>query len=174
MNEIWKDIPNYEGYYQVSNKGNIKSLQFQCNLTNKKYPREKILKQKIDKQKNKRVSLWKDGKEKSWLVHRLVGISFLGNTDESMTINHKDGNRLNNNVSNLEWCTLKENIQHGFSNNLYSHQTPIRIINKTTNKTIEYNSLSKGSIAIGKNPKYIYGKIKNNRYENNEYRWELI
>ena len=96
--EIWKDIPEYEGYYKVSNKGRVKSLLYQNNVLNKKFPREKILKQKKDKYNSYRVELWKNGKNKTWLVHRLVGLAFLGTPKENMTINHKDGNRLNNNI----------------------------------------------------------------------------
>lgn len=81
MNEVWKDIPNYEGYYQASNLGRIRSLLFQNNVWNKKYIRTepKILKPKISKDRCCRVSLWKDGKEQTCLVHRLVASTFLGN-----------------------------------------------------------------------------------------------
>lgn len=171
--EIWKDIPGYEGYYQASNKGNIKSLQFQCNLTGKKYPREKVLKQKIDKDKNKRVILWKNGKSKTWLVHRLIGITFLGEPKEKMTINHKDGNRLNNNIDNLEWLSLNENILHGFNNGLYP-QPHILLTNKETNETIERRSMSEASRTMKKNVGYISSKLKQGKFENKQYSWKVV
>lgn len=171
--EIWKDIPGYEGYYQASNKGNIKSLKFQCNLTGKKYPREKILKPKTDKWKNKRVDLWKNGEHKTWLVHRLIGITFLGMPKEKMTINHKDGNRLNNNLDNLEWLSLAENIRHGFKTDLYP-QKHILLTNKITGKKEIMLSMSQASNYIGKKVKYISNAIRKNKQENEIYKWELI
>lgn len=170
--EIWKDIPEYEGYYQASNLGNIKSLKFQCNFTGKKYHREKILKQKIDKWKNKRVELWKNGEHKTWLVHRLIGLTFLGKPKEKMTINHKDGNRLNNNIENLEWLTLKDNILHGFKNDLYP-QKHILLTNKITGETFEIRSMSEAARTIGKNERYISECIQRGKTENNFYKWEL-
>lgn len=171
--EIWKDIPGYEGLYQASSLGNIKSLKFQCNLTGKKYPREKILKQKIDKWKNKRVELWKNGEHKTWLVHRLIGITFLGIPKEEITINHKDGNRLNNKVENLEWCSIKDNIRHAFRNNLINTQIKVKIINKITGAVIFPSSLSEGSKIIGKNYRYISECLRNGKKENDLYKWEL-
>lgn len=171
--EIWKDIPGYEGYYQASNKGNIKSMLFQCNLTGKKYPRERVLKQKIDKDKNKRVELWKNGENKTWLVHRLIGITFLGIPKEKMTINHKDGNRLNNNLDNLEWLSLADNIRHGFKTDLYP-QKHVLLTNKITGKKEIMLSMSQASKYIGKKVKYISDAIRNNKQENEIYKWELI
>ena len=172
--EIWKDIPGYEGYYQASNKGKIKSLLFQNNILNKKYSREKILKQKKDKYNSYRVELWKDGKSKTWLVHRLVGITFLGIPKENMTINHKDGNRLNNNVENLEWCTLKENINHGFRTGLYTFQIKTRVKNKKDNTVNEFISMAEASRYIGRNSGYISDKTNKGYYENELYCWELL
>lgn len=171
--EIWKDIPNYEGLYQASNLGNIRSLMFQCNLTGKKYNREKVLKQKVDKYKNKRVELWKNGEHKTWLVHRLIGITFLGTPAEKMTINHKDGNRLNNNIENLEWLTLTDNILHGFRNDLFP-QTHILLTNKKTNETIEKRSMSEASKAMNMNVGYISGKLKKGKTENKHYSWKVV
>ena len=147
---------------------------FQCNLTGKKYKREKILKPKIDVQKNKRVELWNNGKHKTWLVHRIIGITFLGIPKEKMTINHKDGNRLNNNIDNLEWLTLADNIKHGFKNKLYSTQKEVKITNKKTNETTNFMSLSQASKYIGKNIGYISNNAKKQKYENKNYKWELL
>ena len=171
--EIWKDIPGYEGYYQASNKGNIKSLKFQCNLTGKKYPREKILKQKTDKWKNKRVELWKNGEHKTWLVHRLIGITFLGIPKEKLTINHKDGNRLNNSIDNLEWLSLTDNILHGFRTDLYP-QTHVLLTNKKTNITTEIRSMSEASKLMGKCVKYLSNCKHKSKNENDLYKWEFV
>lgn len=105
MGEIWKDIPGYEGKYQVSNKGRVKSLNF--NRTGK----EAILKAK-NHVGYPRVILWKGGKRHEICVHRLVAEAFLPNPDNKQFVNHIDGDRRNNNVENLEWCTPQENAIH--------------------------------------------------------------
>lgn len=172
--EIWKDIPNYEGLYQASNLGNIKSLMFQSNIYNKKIPREKILKPKKDKSGCLRVELWKDGKHKTYLTYRLVALTFLGKPEGEMTVNHKDGNRLNNNIDNLEWCTRKENIQHGFRTGLYSCQKEIKIENTKDGGINYFRSLAEASKFIGKYKGYLSEQILKNKYANESYRWELI
>lgn len=170
--EIWKDIPGYEGYYQASNLGNIKSLIFQCNFNNKKYHREKILKQKTTKDRCKRVELWKDGEHKTWLVHRLVGLTFLGEPKEKLTINHKDGNRLNNNVENLEWLSVKDNLLHGFRNDLFP-QTHTLLTNKITGEMVETHSMSEASQKMGKNKGYVSNCLKRGKNENEVYTWVI-
>lgn len=100
--EIWKDIENYEGIYQVSNLGNIKSLKFN---------KEKILKPTIDGASYYSVNLYKNGVQKNFSIHKLVAISFLNHIPcgFNLVINHKDFNRLNNKVDNLEIITNREN-----------------------------------------------------------------
>lgn len=170
--EIWKDIPNFEGIYQASNLGRIKSLWFTSNYQHKKFYREKIMKPKISKDGCSRVELWKDGKHKTYLVYRLVATTFLENLiDTNMTVNHKDGNRLNNNIDNLEWLTLKENIQHGFRTGLYHCRKPIKLINKNNNQTIICKSMAEASELMGKNKSYISGKISKNIFENETFDW---
>lgn len=111
MKEIWKEIINYENKYWVSNLGRIKS----------NYSGGKI----ISFQKNEdgyfKVSLYKKGKTKSFLVHRLVALHFIPNPRGVNTINHIDGNKENNCVDNLEWCTQKENMIHAEKNGLLNH-----------------------------------------------------
>lgn len=174
--EIWKDIPGYEGYYQASNKGRIKSLLFQSNIYNKKFQREKIMKPKKTKDNCTRVELWKDGKHETQLVYRLVALAFLGKPPkDKTTVNHKDGNRLNNNIENLEWCSLKENIQHGFRTGLFDKCTiKIRIEDKITGGVFYPSSLNEGCKIINKGHDYLSSKIKKNVFENDRYRWCLI
>ena len=100
--EIWKDVKNYEGLYEVSNLGRVKSLNY--NRTRK----EKILKSGYVCGYCK-VVLWKYGKKKMYTVHRLVAEHFIPNPDNKPCIDHIDGNRSNNRVENLRWCTYKEN-----------------------------------------------------------------
>ena len=170
MEEIWKDIPGYEGYYQASNKGKIKSLLFQNNVCNKKYPREKILKAKKSKDNCLRVELWKEGQHKTWLVYRLIAMTFLGiPKDKKLTINHKDGNRLNNNIDNLEWLSLAENIKHGFRTGLYKKCKNITLIKD--GEEYQFNSLSEASTWMGKYKGYLSEKIKKGVFGNEYYRW---
>lgn len=111
MNEIWKDIQDYEGKYQVSNLGRIKSLQ---RWSGKKfYNREKILTPYINKKNGYAyIYLTKNNKGKNIRVHRLVAKAFLDNSNNYSDVNHKDCNRTNNNVNNLEWCTRSYNIKY--------------------------------------------------------------
>lgn len=165
MQEIWKDIKGYEGY-QVSNLGRIRTFN---KITYTKKHGRRYWKNKILKYKSKntttgyRIDLWKDGKPKTFLVARLVATTFLEdliNTD--MTVNHKDGNRFNNNINNLEWCTRKENIQYGFENHQYP-QKEITLYNTMTNKEYTFRSLALGSTFLGRNKGYICNCIINNR-----------
>ena len=108
--EEWKDIKNYEGLYQISSLGRVKSLPKERNngINN-----EIILKQCTDKKGYKRVNLYKNKKSTRVLVHRLVAEAFLNNPNNYPLINHKDENPSNNKVENLEWCTYKYNNNYG-------------------------------------------------------------
>lgn len=101
--EVWKDIEGYEGHYQISNLGDVKSLGFR----NQKI--EKILTQRTNNQGYRVVGLNKKGKTKLVLVHRLVALAFIDNPNNCPIVNHKDENPLNNNADNLEWCTYSYN-----------------------------------------------------------------
>ena len=108
--EIWKDIEGYENKYQISNLGNVKSLE---TWTGDKYIwREKILKNMVYGNGYYYVCLSKNGKVKKYKVNRLVAQAFIPNPDNKPFTNHIDGDKLNNNVDNLEWCTQSENMKH--------------------------------------------------------------
>ena len=175
-NEIWKDIPDYEGIYQASNKGRIRTCVGKTTYTN--YHKARHWKQRIIKPKGQtyktgyRVSLWKNGKQKDWLVARLVAMTFLGESD--LTVNHIDGNRFNNNIENLEWCSLADNIRHAFNTGLIKTTKKVKLINKKTNEITFYRSMQLASLSIGRNHGYIFGKVKKNQYEDLDYKWELI
>lgn len=105
-NEIWKDIEGYEGLYQISSLGQVKSLKDKYGNS-----REKILKQ--DKNVYLQITLYKNGKKKTFLVHRLVAITFIDNPNNLPMVNHKDENKENNCVDNLEWCNARYNLTYG-------------------------------------------------------------
>ena len=112
--EIWKDIPGYEGLYQVSNLGNVKSLdRIVFNKGNKSLQKikGKNLSKGTSKEKYFKVNLSKEGKLKSFTVHHLVAITFLGHipSHNKLVVNHIDFNRRNNNIKNLEIITIREN-----------------------------------------------------------------
>ena len=116
MEEIWKDIPGYEGLYQINNTGLIKSLERTLNPGCCKIGRttkEKIISPYITKQGYLRVQLCKNSKTKKFFVHRLVAEAFIPNSNNYKCINHKDEIPTNNNVQNLEWCTHKYNSNYG-------------------------------------------------------------
>ena len=108
MEEIWKDIEGYEGIYQVSNTGKVKSL--------KSLHAESGLILKIHNQIKgySRVNLWKKGLCKSATIHRLVAMSFIDNKDNKNQVNHKDGVKSNNCAENLEWCNASQNMRHAY------------------------------------------------------------
>ena len=106
--EEWKDVENYEGLYQVSNLGRVKSLK-----DNNGKPREKIMKQGKTKNGYLRIMLCKNGKRERFLVHRLVANAFIPNPNNFKCVNHKDEDKTNNCVNNLEWCTYQYNNTYG-------------------------------------------------------------
>lgn len=112
--EVWKPVVGYEGYYEVSNQGKIRSLD--RIVTNKNginiRMKGKMLKGSVNRSGYHTVNLCKDLSEKGKLVHRLVCFAFLGECKGKNEVNHKDGVKLNNNLCNLEWCTSKENSIH--------------------------------------------------------------
>ena len=101
MEEIWKDIEGYEGLYQVSNMGRVKSVR-----------KNIILSQSI-KNGYKRVALCANNNPKDYYIHRLVATAFIPNHDNLPQVNHKDENKTNNCVNNLEWCTQEYNLNYG-------------------------------------------------------------
>lgn len=109
-NEIWKDIKGYEGFYQISNQGRVKSIQKWNNGKRRYEVGEKILTPSDNGNGYLIVGLNRDHKRKSHYVHRLVADAFCPNPDHKSVVNHIDYNRANNNASNLEWVTTKENI----------------------------------------------------------------
>lgn len=104
-NEIWKDVPDYEGLYIASNLGRIKSIAYRTNH---------VLKPGINSQGYACVILTKNTIRTSLKAHRIICLTFIDNPENKETVNHKDGIRDNNNVCNLEWATSSENIRHSF------------------------------------------------------------
>lgn len=117
-NEEWRDIKGYEGLYQVSDQGHVKSLErtFIDNSGRKQTVKERILKPATTYNGYLFVCLSDGGKRKKLRVHRLVCQTFHDNPDNKPCVNHIDENKTNNAANNLEWCTYEENNNHGTRN----------------------------------------------------------
>ena len=115
--EIWKDIEGYEGYYQISNMGRVKSLErtVRCNRGYRTVP-EKILEGRKNTYGYLQVELCQEAKKEYCTIHKLVAQAFLDNSEGYKEINHKDENKTNNCVENLEWCSRSYNTNYGTRN----------------------------------------------------------
>lgn len=120
VSEVFVDIPKCEGYYQVSNHGNVRSLD---RVIKEKTGKTQTLKGRILKPRINRggyyyVGLRKNGSKATFAIHQLVAQAFIPNPKNKRTVNHIDGNKLNNNVTNLEWATYSENLEHAYKTGL--------------------------------------------------------
>lgn len=115
MTEIWKDIPEYEGLYQISNLGNVRSQH--SNKMNGQKP-GKLLKITLMKSGYMSLELRMSDTNKRHLVHRLIAESFISNPDNKPIVNHINGIKTDNRIENLEWCTQSENIRHAIDTGL--------------------------------------------------------
>lgn len=140
--EIWKDVRGYEGLYQVSNEGNVRSLD----RIIKHYPKDyfqkgRILKTAPSKTGYQMVVLINHNHRETRFVHRLVAEAFLENANNYPVVNHKDENKANNQVENLEWCTHKHNANYGMRNNKISQKGKTKITKQSV--MYEYKGTTK-------------------------------
>ena len=163
MQEIWKAIDKYEGIYEISSLGRVRSAKGKITyseLGEVRHWKQRIFKQKIDRQGYKRVTLYKNKVGKSFLVHRLVAISFLKPDSDRNIVNHKDGNPQNNHVENLEWATYSENLIHAFDNRLNNIASPIVLFNVISKELKYFRSESDASKFLGRNQGFVSDAIK--------------
>lgn len=140
MAEVWKDIPNYEGLYQISNLGRIKSFyNYRRDGTN-------ILKPRL-KRGYYTIGLRKNGERKWYRIHRLIAQAFIPNPNNFPVVNHKDENPLNNNIENLEWCTIAYNNTYGTRIKRVVEKTgkPVLQFDLDNNFIKKYNNLSEAA-----------------------------
>jgi len=124
MEEHWKEIKNYKGYYEVSNLGNVRSLNRSYTDSLGRYVTKKgRIQKKYIRRNYYSVWLYKDNKSTPFSIHRLVALSFVNNYKNKNYVNHIDGDKLNNHFLNLEWCTAKENTHHAIKTGLITFNT---------------------------------------------------
>jgi hypothetical protein len=152
MNEIWKDIEGYKGLYQISNLGQVKSL----NYSNTR----EIKKLSLCKQSNGYLVclLYRNGNRKTYKIHRLVAQTFLSNPNNYPVINHKDEDKTNNCVDNLEWCSIsynnaygthREKVGNAHKKEVYQYLLDGTFIKKwgSVRECAKYYNISEGNIA---------------------------
>lgn len=166
--EIWKDIPGYEGLYQASNLGNIKSLNY--NNTKK----EKLLKTKYDKRGYLAIELRNKGKRYYTRVHRLVAMAFIPNPNNYPQVNHKDENKENNNVDNLEWCTNDYNAHYGtrYERIRTKLLKPVKQYDLDGNYIQTFNSIEEAKKEVNNN--HIGAVCDGKRKTAGGYKWEFV
>ena len=134
--EVWKDVVGFEGFYKVSNKGNVYSVE---RLNSRGYRcGARILKPRYDKDGYLIVGLYINGVGKKKRVHRLVTEAFVPNPNNFSQVNHLDENKANNELSNLEWCDSRYNINYGTRNEKISKK--VRAINVETGEVLTFES----------------------------------
>lgn len=176
MKEIWKDVVGYEGLYQVSNTGKVKSLDRYEKCGNfKRFRKGKIMKLSIDIYGYTKIQLCKKGKSKWFQIHRLVAEAFTQNPNNYPCVNHKNEIKDDNRVENLEWCTVK------YNNNFNGRQERIAVkrqvivlqIDKNTNEIIkEWSSITEAEKQLGLSSGHICLCCKGKRNTCGGYKWK--
>lgn len=136
--EVWKDVLGYEGRYQVSDKGNVRSVARKDSIGRKCGGR--TLEPRHHTNGYLQVALYKNGKRQNKLIHRLVTEAFIPNPENHPEVNHQDEDKANNNVENLEWCTSRYNTNHGTLIERLSKK--VRAVNVETGAVLTFNSAS--------------------------------
>lgn len=156
MREVFEDLKGYEDSYQISDSGRIFTKRRL--VGNQIYYGRELIPQ-LTNDGYLKVTLSKNGECKKFYLHRLVAIQFLDNNMNLPQVNHKDGNKLNNNVTNLEWCTKQENQNHAVRNNLMQHGQDRPSAKLTEDNVLEIYKLK--GILTGQAIADIYGVSKN-------------
>lgn len=180
-NEEWKDCVGYEGLYQVSNLGNVRSLWEKTRIADKN---ARIMRQKEDQRGYMRVNLRKNGATKAELVSRLVAKAFIPNPDNHPIAGHNDDNKKNNSVENLYWTTSKENNHHNGKMDRFHKihnekikqiaeklSLPVEAINEKTGETMRFCSMQEAAKTIGCSRSKICSCCRGNRKSHFGYKW---
>lgn len=157
IKEIWIQVPDYHGLYEVSNLGQVKRLAYYVThkVNGTFLKKEKILIPELTKKGYLRVTFNNNLKKNKFLVHRLVAMCFIPNHDNKNQVNHIDGNKTNNCVDNLEWVNQSENMKHAVSNGLIKkldlspRAKKVLATNVKTNEKIEFGSIEEAKQYLG-------------------------
>jgi len=138
MKELWKPILGYEDYYEISNLGRVAALSREVKMPNGGFRRtdDFEISQSYDKDGYMKCRLTLNGKRKDFRVHRLVCIAFLENPENKKQVNHINGIKSDNKLSNLEWCTIEENMSHTFKMGLKTQKGIKNNMSKLTDSDI--------------------------------------
>lgn len=176
--EVWKDVPGYEGLYQVSNLGRVKSLErWRKNGSGKQKIPERIMSQNAINRGYLMVQLSKNGVYKNVLVHRIVAEAFVQNLNGLDTVNHINGNKTDNRSTNLEWVTRGDNLRHAFGTGLNGadHRKLIRVAqyDKDMNLIKIYPSMNEAARQTGVNEGNINRGVYNG-WKFGGFIWKLV
>lgn len=184
MEEIWKDIKGYEGLYQVSNLGRVKSLKRKvyAGRNRLRWQYERIMSNnKSNGNGYLIVSLNKESKDKNKYIHRLVAEAFIPNPNNYLYVNHKDENRKNNKVDNLEWCTALYNniyqnahIRRGLKNRNNRLSKRIYQLDDDNNIIKEYPSISEASRQLNLTMQSLSGCLNGKTKHSGGYKWKFV
>ena len=195
MCNLIKDIIGYEGVYEINTNGIVYGKERKV----KKWDGERLIKkaiktQEISREGYARVSLFKNGVSKKYSVHRLVAIVFIDNKENKSDVNHKDGNKLNNNVNNLEWVSKSENVKHSINilknkcglkfyekgKNWYKEKNlpapaskKVLMFDKNNNLIKEFATVTDAGLFLNKHPaqiSYYINKKRNNKFYNFKFK----
>lgn len=183
MEEIWKDIPNYEGLYQASNLGRIRSLlrewkQKHYSGINSHYKKEGKIMKLRERNGNGYlyVALTKNKKQKKYLVHRIIAKTFLKRKESENYINHLDCNKKNNRIDNLEWCTQSHNIKYAYDNKtkIPPHMRKIKRMDLNNNYIDEFISIQEAGRQTKIKASNIGKCCRGKRNHAGGYKWQYI
>ena len=172
MQEIWKDIEGFEGLYQVSNYGRVKSLDrvseyySKAGYYSKRAVKGRILSIASNPAGYRQVILCKQGEHTQVMIHRLVAKTFLPNPDLLPEVNHKDENKSNNHVDNLEWCTPKYNANYGTRNDRCKKVIELKAVNQFSKDGTfiqRFESITAAHKALGIDMSQISGVCKHKK-----------
>lgn len=180
LEEIWLPVVSYEEFYMVSNIGNVKSLgrvtygEYRTRINN-----PKMLKKTPSKSRGRKgkgyfcVRLMdKDGTKKTHLIHRLVAEAFIPNPDNKETVNHIDGDKQNNRITNLEWNTYGENNQHAYDNGMKTDSMRVNMLNSNGETVATFISMHEADRRTGYDYRTIYQICNKKRKSPTEFGWE--